>query len=129
MAGAYRSILLADGQEWACNREGEGIFSRRSDGTWVQHTGTSQTPRFRSARSLSRYVHEHYRDNMGGALPRMTKALGWEGEPDRVAPRPTEQAKLRLRAGYRARLAAMADAEGMSAAALVEHWIDRHEHG
>jgi hypothetical protein len=120
----YRSILLTDGQEWACNREGRGIFYRLSGGTWQQHTGTSQTPRFRSARSLSRYVHENYRDNMGEALPRMTKALGWEGEADRAAPRPTEQALLRLRAGYRARLAALAEAEGMSSAQLVEHWID-----
>jgi hypothetical protein len=123
----FRSIVLADGQEWACNRGGEGIFSRRSDGTWQQHTGTSQTPRFRSALALSRYVHAHYRDNMGDPLPRMTGSHGWDGEPDRSGPRPTEQALLRVRPGYRARLAALAEAEGMSAGALVEVWVERAE--
>lgn len=48
-------------------------------------------------------------------------------EPDRVAPRPTEQALLRMAPGYRARLAALAETEGLSAAQLVEHWIGLHE--
>jgi hypothetical protein len=48
-------------------------------------------------------------------------------EPDRVTPRVTEQSKLRLAPGYRARLAALAETEGLSAAQLVEHWIGLHE--
>lgn len=41
--------------------------------------------------------------------------------------RETEQCKLRLRPGYRARLTALATAEGISMASLVEHWVEQHE--
>jgi hypothetical protein len=73
----YRVIELADGAEWACNRNYEGLFSRRSDGTWQQHLGTGQTPRFRTPRALSRYLHAHYRNRDGEPLPRMRTHRGW----------------------------------------------------
>lgn len=72
-----KTIGLKDGSEWACNREGEGIFSRRKDGTWQQHTGTGQTPVFRTPQQLSRYVHERYRDRDGERLARMVSNSGW----------------------------------------------------
>ena len=77
-----RAIVLADGSEWACERSrgesaGYGVFSRRSDGTWLQHTGTGQTPAFRKAAQLSRYVHGRYRDQYGDSLPRMVRSTGW----------------------------------------------------
>lgn len=73
----FKLIELADGSEWACNRERQGVFSRRADGSWQQHTGTGQTPRFRDARHLSRWVHERFRDNMGERQPRMVGSRGW----------------------------------------------------
>ena len=73
----YKTITLKDGSEWACNRDGEGVFSRRPDGTWQQHAGTSQTPRFATAQALSRYVHATFRDGEGGKLPRMTASANW----------------------------------------------------
>ena len=44
------------------NRGGEGIFSQPqgSGGAIVQHTGTGQTPRFRSTRQLAAWVRRHY---------------------------------------------------------------------
>lgn len=56
----YRTIEMTDGSEWACNRLGEGVFSRRADGTWQQHTGTGQTPTFRTATAFSRYVRKNF---------------------------------------------------------------------
>lgn len=44
------------------NRAGEGIFTRRADGSHLQHTGTSQTPLFRSAARLSAWLRVHYPD-------------------------------------------------------------------
>ncbi len=43
------------------NRGGRGIFTRLDDGTWTQHAGTMQTPTFRSAQQLARYVRLHFR--------------------------------------------------------------------
>lgn len=73
----YKTIQLQDGSEWACNRNGEGIFLRRPWGTWVQQTGTGQTPRFKTAQALSRYVHANYRNHMGERLGRMIGSQGW----------------------------------------------------
>jgi hypothetical protein len=76
---SYRTIELTNGDEWACNRLGEGVFSRRSDGTWQQHTGTGQTPTFRTAAQFSRYVRAHYRAGNGDDLPGMRRrsARNW----------------------------------------------------
>lgn len=73
---SYRTIKLADGSEWACNRLGEGVFSRLHDGTWQQHTGTSQTPTFRTAAALSRYVRKNHRSRTGDDLPGMMRGSG-----------------------------------------------------
>ena len=75
----YRTIELTDGSEWACNRLGEGVFSRKGDGTWQQHTGTEQTPTFRTPAALSRYVRTNYRAGNGDDLPGMKRgsARGW----------------------------------------------------
>jgi len=77
--GAYKTIELTDGSEWGCNIEGEGVFMRRADGTWMQQTGTAQTPRFQDAESFSRYLHAHFPDPSGGKLPSMKRrsAKGW----------------------------------------------------
>ena len=74
-----RIIRLSDGSEWACNREGEGLFSRRQDGTWQQHEGTGQTGRpFQTPQQFSRYVHARYRDgHLAKRLPRMVGHAGW----------------------------------------------------
>ena len=72
-----RIIKLGDGTEWACNKEGEGIFSRLSDGSWAQHRGTSQTIKFRVPRALSRYVHKNHRGANGEPLARMVGSRGW----------------------------------------------------
>lgn len=71
-----RTITLKDGQEWACNQEGEGVFSRRADGTWKQRTGTGQTPHFQTAQKFSRYIHANYEPN-GERLPRMVNSAWW----------------------------------------------------
>lgn len=70
------SIILKDGSEWACegprdSKGGYGIFSRRRDGTWEQHTGTSQTPYFKTPAQLSAYVHKNYFTADFDKLPRM----------------------------------------------------------
>jgi hypothetical protein len=40
------------------DRQGYGIFTRRPDGTLLQHTGTGQTPKFRSAAHLGRWLRK-----------------------------------------------------------------------
>lgn len=72
-----RIIELTDGSEWACNGEGEGVFSRDRDGSWRQHTGTGQAGPFASAQVFSRHVHANYSSNMGERLPRMRGSRGW----------------------------------------------------
>ncbi len=72
----FRTIELEDGSEWACNREGEGCFFRKADGTWKQYAGTGQVGPFRTAASFSRHVREHYRDENGDQLPRMVRGSG-----------------------------------------------------
>lgn len=56
-----RSTKFA-GRTVLTNPEGEGIFTRRADGTYHQHTGTSQTPTFRNARHLAQWLRAHYPD-------------------------------------------------------------------
>jgi hypothetical protein len=75
----YRTISLGDGSEWACNREGEGVFSRGRDGTWRQHAGTGQAGPFRSAADLSRHVRARYLTECGERRPGMVRgsAHGW----------------------------------------------------
>lgn len=72
----YRVIVLSDGQEWACNKEGEGVFKRRN-GNWHQYTGTGQTPTFKTPQTFSRYIHARYRNGDGEKLPRMKSHRGW----------------------------------------------------
>ena len=48
------------GQTIFTNEAHEGIFTRRGDGTLLQHTGTGQTPRFRSTSHLAQWVRRHY---------------------------------------------------------------------
>lgn len=78
----FRTILLKDGSEWACESTrlgvvGYGVFLRRPDGTWQQQTGTGQTPAFRTAQQFSRFVHKHYRNSDGSPLPRMVASDYW----------------------------------------------------
>lgn len=51
--------ILEGTQEWACNDEGEGIFTRHADG-WKQHLGTGQTPIFRTPAQLRRYIRKMF---------------------------------------------------------------------
>jgi len=53
-------IGIFAGREVFTNSEGKGLFTRHDDGTPQQHTGTSQTPRFRDARHLARWLRGNY---------------------------------------------------------------------
>lgn len=59
--------------EWACNSHGEGIFSRRKDGTWQQHISTSEAGPFCSPADLRRYLRKSHeiRD------ARIVDSAGW----------------------------------------------------
>lgn len=46
-------------QEWGTERDG-GVFSRKRDGSWQQHTGTAQTPTFRSPAQFRDYLRSHF---------------------------------------------------------------------
>lgn len=48
------------GQEVSTNQNGQGLFTRRADGTMLQHTGTSQAPTFTSAKQLSSWIRRNY---------------------------------------------------------------------
>jgi hypothetical protein len=72
-----RIITLADGHEYATNARDGGLFCRRPDGSWQQLRGNGQTPVFRNARHLSRFLHEKYRSPFGASLARMVAARGW----------------------------------------------------
>lgn len=75
---SYRVIVLKDGTEFACNKYGEGVFSRRQAGRdWQQCTGTGQTPVFKTRQAFSKYVHKNYADKSGRPLARMTSSYGW----------------------------------------------------
>ena len=69
-----KTITLIDEQEWACDKYGYGVFSRRTDGTWQQHVGTGDAPRFKDSHVFSRYIHEHFYEQ-----PKMKRgsANGW----------------------------------------------------
>lgn len=76
-------IVLKGGAEWGCegmrgSGVAHGVFSRRADGTWQQHTGTGQTPAFRTPQQFSRYVHERYGTSAGARLPRMVGHDFWD---------------------------------------------------
>lgn len=47
------------GDTYAANQESEGLFVFRN-GTWKQLRGTGQTPKFRDAKQLERYIRRHY---------------------------------------------------------------------
>ena len=53
---------LFAGQRVFTNKNGEGIFTKNEHGDHIQHTGTCQTPTFRSAAHLSRWLREHWGD-------------------------------------------------------------------
>lgn len=77
-----RVIELADGDQWACNRDGEGVWHLSRSGFWGQCMGTGQAPgprkqAFRTPRALSRFVREHFRTADGGTLPRMVDSWDW----------------------------------------------------
>jgi hypothetical protein len=72
-----RIIELADGSEWSCDGRGQGLFHRRSDGTWCQHEGTGDTPTFTGPQSFSRWLHKRYRERGGERLARMVGSRGW----------------------------------------------------
>lgn len=48
------------GVEVFTNRDGEGVFTRRADGSYQQHIGTSQTPGFRSATQLAAWLRRNF---------------------------------------------------------------------
>lgn len=48
------------GCEVFTDAEGYGIFTRSLAGGHVQHTGTGQTPRFRTPRQLAAWLRRHY---------------------------------------------------------------------
>ena len=48
------------GELYFSNKEGRGVFTRRRDGTWHQHIGTCQTPRFDSGRQLGAWVRRNF---------------------------------------------------------------------
>lgn len=50
------------GVEVFTNRAGEGIFTRRADGSHQQRTGTSQTPVFCSSAHLAAWLRTNYPD-------------------------------------------------------------------
>lgn len=77
----FKSITLTNGERWACNARGEGVFYSAEPGAdWKQLAGTGQTPHFTSPQQFSRYVHKHYMNDNGEQLPRMRpgKSWGWE---------------------------------------------------
>lgn len=55
------------GREVFTNGEYRGIFTRRSDGSHQQHTGTMQTPQFRNAAHLLRWLRANYPDDFQAA--------------------------------------------------------------
>ena len=48
------------GRQVSTNRQGRGVFTRESDGSLRQHTGTMQTPWFKSSRHLAAWLRRHY---------------------------------------------------------------------
>ena len=59
--------------EWACNQRGEGVFIRKTDGTWHQMAGTGQTPMFRDSVTFRRFLRSHF----GVSSARIVEKDGW----------------------------------------------------
>lgn len=55
-----RTITLNDGREMGTNTNDGGVFCRRTDGTWGQWSGNSQTPTFTTARQFLAYLKKHW---------------------------------------------------------------------
>ena len=70
----YEDDISGTEEEWACNDSGCGIFSRRSDGSWLQHTGTCQAGPFRSPAELRRHLRRVYEIRNA----RVVEVYGWE---------------------------------------------------
>ena len=60
-------------EEWGTNSRTGGVFTRKRDGTWQQHLGTSQTPWFRDPAHLRRFIRSTY--NVANA--RIVDHQGW----------------------------------------------------
>ena len=69
----YPNMVTDD--EWACNENRCGVFSRTPDGSWAQNSDTDQTPQFRDPAHFKRYLYYHY--NVRG---RITFTSGWYPE-------------------------------------------------
>ena len=65
-----RTIHLNNGQEFGTNTRDGGLFSRRTDGTWGQWKGNSQTPFFRDGRQFWAWLKRHYDFEKGTRLVR-----------------------------------------------------------
>jgi hypothetical protein len=73
-----RRIKFSNGDEFACDNEGYGVFKRSPDGSWSQWTGTGQTPKFRNPSALSRYIRrtfEEAAEELKGQ--RIVESAGW----------------------------------------------------
>ena len=76
----FKIIELVDGQKWACNKEGCGVFIQLKNKDWVQCAGTGQTPVFKTPQQFSRYIHKNYRSSSKynyERLPRMKYSYNW----------------------------------------------------
>jgi hypothetical protein len=69
----YGKDISGTTEEWACNKEGEGAFSRREDGTWQQHAGTGQAGPFRTPAQLRAFIRAQY----GVRGCRIIETIGW----------------------------------------------------
>lgn len=112
------TIELVDGSEYACNQVREGVFSRRSDGTWQQHVGTSDTPRFKTPAALLRWCRANlsYSRSDDGEWPAMKRgsASGWgPGRPVTTGSDSTAPINFRVSAAERAELEAEAKRLGL----------------
>jgi hypothetical protein len=66
------TIKLVNGtiQDYATNTSGEGVFIRKSDGTFRQTSGTCQTPIFTTAQQFRKWLSLEKGS-------RMIKNFGW----------------------------------------------------
>ena len=68
-----KSIQSEEGDVFACNGEGQGVFALRN-GVYQQWRGTSETPTFRSPQQLIAYLH---RKGLVPAGERFSERAGW----------------------------------------------------
>lgn len=47
------------GKIYCSNETGRGVFSPRKDGTYTQHIGTCDTPKFKSKKQLGAWVRRN----------------------------------------------------------------------